>query len=235
MILNLCYHSVDDKKYLYSISPEKFAWQMKLLKRHFKIIRAKNLIDILSSGEVPKGNYATVTFDDGLKDNYLRAFPIIRELNIPITIFVVTNLIGGDIKSAITDEKLPCLKWEDIKVMQESGLVDIGLHTHTHPRLSKLTDEEIEREIKTSAEIITNKLNKPPLLAAYPKGDYNKRVVNITRKYTKGAFGENGVLLPNDKFELWSLPRVIMSKKNGGFKFPLLLNSQLWRLRRFIR
>jgi len=65
------------------------------------------------------------------------------------------------------------LNWEQINLMSEAGM-EFGSHTHSHPILAKLPDEEsIDRELCTSRQIISHRTGKPCLVVAYPEGlDY---------------------------------------------------------------
>lgn len=80
---------------LVSASVADFTWQMRYIKRHFKPVQLSEVLEALASGErLPPGSVA-VTFDDGHLDNYVNAFPILRDLAIPATIFLSTDYIGS--------------------------------------------------------------------------------------------------------------------------------------------
>ncbi len=101
-IIIMVYHRVNSKKdtwSLSSITPHEFEQQIIYLKNHYKIISLHKLIQLISSKEINKYKYkkvAIITFDDGYKDNYNYAFPIIKKNNIPVTIFLTANFISQD-------------------------------------------------------------------------------------------------------------------------------------------
>jgi len=118
-VLCLMYHSVDNEKGKGGIFVNEFEEHIKWIKdkKTFKMEELKNL-----NYTLPK-NSILITFDDGYKNNYTLAFPILKKYNMKATIFLNTKFIGKDEFY---------LNWDEIKEMYESGLVDFQLHTHSH-------------------------------------------------------------------------------------------------------
>jgi peptidoglycan/xylan/chitin deacetylase (PgdA/CDA1 family)/CelD/BcsL family acetyltransferase involved in cellulose biosynthesis len=88
------YHRVNDERdpFFYAFPVSMFRAQMEHLARHFSIIT----LDQLAEGDFSVDGdkyHAAVTFDDGYRDNFLCAFPILRELGIPATVFLATGYI----------------------------------------------------------------------------------------------------------------------------------------------
>jgi peptidoglycan/xylan/chitin deacetylase (PgdA/CDA1 family) len=72
-----------------------FEQQMKYLMKNFHILSFQELIDLWHDQSMqPDCQYCVITFDDGWQDNYVYAYPILKEYSIPATIFVPTGLIG---------------------------------------------------------------------------------------------------------------------------------------------
>ncbi|MCP4650119.1 MAG: polysaccharide deacetylase family protein [PVC group bacterium] len=78
-------------------------------------------------------------------------------------------------------EKRLMLNWEEIKQMQQSGLVEIGAHSITHPILTKISSEQAKEEIVKSKQILEEKLGTEVRHFAYPNGDYNAELTHIVR------------------------------------------------------
>lgn len=76
------------------VSPETFKLHMEELKRRFKLIHLNDWIDATRDKQLLPKYCCAVTFDDGWLDNYEYAYPIIRELSIPVTIFAVSSYVG---------------------------------------------------------------------------------------------------------------------------------------------
>jgi peptidoglycan/xylan/chitin deacetylase (PgdA/CDA1 family) len=81
---------------LISATPEDFLWQMHHIKDHYTPIRLTD-IGLYASSVLPwPKRPVIITFDDGFDDNYHYAYPILKQLNIPATIFLATDYIGSD-------------------------------------------------------------------------------------------------------------------------------------------
>lgn len=122
-----------------------------------------------------------ITFDDGYKDVYDYAFPILKKYNFKANFYLISHWVGGE----------SYINWDMAKEMDESKLIEIGSHTKTHVYLGKQNIEKIEEELKESKELIENKLNKKINTIAYPYGSYNNDVINIAKKYYDYALSTN--------------------------------------------
>ena len=95
-VVALAYHRIGNSSGspfdhgLWSASPEGFDAQVTFLKGHCDVIGLADLKDAVSTG---RGRYALITFDDGYRDNYEVAFPILRRHNVPGVFFVATGFI----------------------------------------------------------------------------------------------------------------------------------------------
>jgi len=81
---------------LVSADVEAFAAQMSFVRRHFAPLTFAEVIRSIDSGRRLPTHAVIVTFDDGHLDNYTHAFPILRQLGVPATIFLSTGYIGTD-------------------------------------------------------------------------------------------------------------------------------------------
>jgi len=206
----LLYHSVDAGK-PHSISPDIFEQQMELLTRRFKIVRLCDLPEAMGSAPA-ETNLACVTFDDGYRDNYEQALPLLEKLGVKATFFIVAGLLG---------KSFPSFAGE-IPMMIESQVCDlaslgheIGAHTVTHPKLSRVPLATAHTEIEASKKSLEELLGREVVSFAYPKGHCNKALEELVEKANfKVAVTIREQLVTGDPDWL-ALPRVWIGSRLG--------------------
>ena len=164
----LMYHNIDDNATLskLSVSPQSFRAQMGFLKRHnYNVVSLEELSDLIKHGKVPYRTIA-ITFDDGYENNYMNAFPVLKEFGLEATIFISPALIGEEGYST----------WEELIDMAESGLIAIGSHSMTHAYLPDLPQQKLDMEIFDSKRSIESHIRKDVLAFSYPAGGFNDYV-----------------------------------------------------------
>ena len=119
----------------------------------------------------------SLTFDDGLESHYSIVYPLLKEKNFTATFFIIAN-----ISSDPDDLGRRFMSSEDIKKLSEDNF-EIGSHTLSHEKLTNLSKEEIEKELKESKELLEKTYNISIYSVAFPYGDYDKNVLKIARKY----------------------------------------------------
>lgn len=220
MIPVLAYHKIDEPTADVKIrgaytSPKKFARQMSYLKKqNFTFYTAAELIDLYrTNGAFPKKSLA-LTFDDGWKDNYTFAFPILKDLGIKATIFLVPSCIGQTTATVVADGEAARehLSKENILEMSEYG-IEFGSHTLNHKLLHRISDEEIEFEVVESKKEIETLLQKPCRTFAYPAGFFTDSAQKIIEK--AGYIAAFSTVYGNDaETNLYALNRIEILRRN---------------------
>ena len=92
--LVLCYHRVNDDAHpFFTGTPVAlFRKQMEALRRHFTVLPLTELGERARLRDLPRNGVA-VTFDDGYRDNYTNAFPVLRDVGLPATVFLTTDAL----------------------------------------------------------------------------------------------------------------------------------------------
>ncbi len=134
--------------------------------------------DIISKGHT-KHPFVCLTLDDGYQDNYDIAYPILKQLEVPFTIYVTTGFIDNRHPMWwYTNEKLG-INTESLRTLDADPLCTIGAHTVSHPRLDTLSPEEQKKEIEQSLQELESILRHPIRHFSYPHGAYNADTLKI--------------------------------------------------------
>ena len=173
----LCYHRFGSNKSKMVMTAEDFDGQMTYLKNNGYHVISLSSIHSFFKGESPLPRRAVaITIDDGYRSSYDIAYPILKKHKFPATLFVYSDFIGsGD-----------ALRWNEMKEMVSSGLIDIQPHSKTHVSLAKRLPSEnadnylkrIEEEIRVPAQQIKKILRRPLHTFAYPFGDTSEFLIS---------------------------------------------------------
>ncbi|MFN3336035.1 MAG: polysaccharide deacetylase family protein [Thermomicrobium sp.] len=153
-----------------SVDPVTFQAQMDWLAQHgFTPITLSELAALRAGLLSAPPHPIVLTFDDGYRDFYQNAFPILRAHGFHATIFVITGFVGQE----------RYLTWDMIRELDRSGLVEIGAHTVHHPDLTMLAHPE--SEIRDCKDALEHVLGHPVTVFAYPAGKFDARVESAVR------------------------------------------------------
>ena len=169
----LMYHSVSPAAQpanALAVRDSTFARQMRFLKEHhYQVLPLETLAGLIREKKQIPPKAIAITLDDGYKDNYLYAFPILKKYNLPATVFIIINEVGRPQNDR--------LSWEEIKQMQESGIITFGSHTFGPDPLIKIRSEvDLKSEIFDSKRILEEKLGRPVTFFSYPEGMFNGKI-----------------------------------------------------------
>jgi peptidoglycan/xylan/chitin deacetylase (PgdA/CDA1 family) len=232
MIPVLFYHKIDkptpDVKIRGAFTtPSRFAKQMSYLKRHgFNFFTASEMVrHYREHGEFPARSIS-ITFDDGWKDNFTHAFPVLKKLGIPATIFLVPSVIGqiSDKVVAEGEGKREHLSADEIVEMSRGG-IEFGSHSLNHIHLHKASPEDAEKEIRESRSQIENLVQKPCEVFSYPAGFFTPEVQKTVEDAGYiGAFST--VYGDNDIVDLYGMNRIeILRRDSRPFQFGRKIKS----------
>lgn len=167
----LMYHSISDEAengvhpYFRTVtSPERFAAQMKQLSAGgYGTIWPDDAIAAIDESDCGKRK-VVITFDDGYRDFYRYALPVLIRHGFSATVYLPTAYISDTSASFKGKE---CLTWAEVRELQRHG-IHFGAHTVTHPQLHDLNPAQIEEEVVNSKKTIEDKTGCAVDSFAYP-------------------------------------------------------------------
>lgn len=213
------------------VTADDFIWQLDWLAQNREVVSLDEALDRWE--EEGADNIVVLTFDDGYRDTYSTAFPLINEHGVPFTLYLATEIIerGDGVPGAEP------LTWDQIEEMAGSGLVTIGAHTHTHADLRTLSRDAITTEIETSNGLIESRLGVSPAHFAYPWGYWSAEADEVIRShYQSAALGGHSRHLIHewDPFRIHRFPvqlsdgsRWFASRVRGGLQIEEAIRRRL--------
>lgn len=200
-----------------------------MLEKHFKLLKKmgfetltfkdladKGLIHRLESGK----RYIILTVDDGYQDNYELMLPLLRKYGFKAVVYIVTgeDFNRWDVEVPSNPEKpVPLMSRQQVKALHDSGLVEIGGHTMTHPFLSKLSESEQRKEISRNKLELEELLGEQLVSFAYPYGDHDAISKQLVHQcgYQFAVATNSGPLLMHK--DLYQIRRIAIFPKTDVF------------------
>lgn len=126
--------------------------------------------------------FVCVTLDDGYHDNYTLAYPLLKRLGVPFTVYVTTGYIDNHQEMWWYPNQHPCMSTEELRLLDADPLCTIGAHTVSHPKLDTLSYEEQNKEIADSKLELERLLGHPVQHFSFPHGAHNADTLAICRE-----------------------------------------------------
>lgn len=214
------YHMIDEPSRSSRVrggftSPKRFAKQMEFLKSEgFVSYAAGELIDhYRQHGQFPANGIA-ITFDDGCRDNYTNAFPVMKALGMKATVFLVPSVIGQVSTKPLAEGEEPRahISREEVQEMARHG-IEFGSHTTNHKLLHQLSPDDVKYEVTDAKKQIEELLQAPCKTLAYPAGFFTEEVKAIV-KDAGHTCAFSTVYGPADSIDLYALNRVEILRRD---------------------
>jgi peptidoglycan/xylan/chitin deacetylase (PgdA/CDA1 family) len=181
----------------FTVTPEGLEAHLKYLKENgYQVVLLDALLDYFDTGQPLSPKAVALTFDDGWREHYSNAFPILKKYGVRATFFVSTGWVGQP----------EIMSWDEMRQMSEAGMV-FGSHSISHPYLDKLSDENLKKEVEDSKKLLEEKLEKKVDYIAYPAGMYNNKVIEAVKAAGyQAALGVYKIIEQSPKFR-WTIRR----------------------------
>jgi peptidoglycan/xylan/chitin deacetylase (PgdA/CDA1 family) len=137
-----------------SVSAANFEQQMRHLVERYTVVPLEQLLDGWMSGRQPNPREVAVTFDDGYRDNYDNAYPILMKYRVPATIFLTTGFIGSS----------SLLWWDRVTALltraRSRGVARVALRASLPQSLRSLVNAFLESGTKAALATTVNELKR---------------------------------------------------------------------------
>ncbi len=222
------YHRFGEDKYpSTNVSEEQFSSHIEyILSNKIKVIELKELITILENNESLNKKAVAFSVDDAYSSFYKIAWPVFRDNNIPVTLFISTDIIDKRTKGYMS--------WEDIKKFIDEG-GSVGQHTSTHLHMPLNNVSDIKKDILDSHKSWIKNIGFIPKLFAYPYGEASNEVIRILKEFNiSHAFAQHsGVVSSLDN--QYYLPRFSLNERFGEIdRFEFAVNAYSLDVENFI-
>lgn len=160
------------------MSPRIFESHLQYLASHgYHTIELGQATDSISASAPSKA--VVVTFDDGYRDFYTDAFPLLMQFGFSATVFLITSFVGSHPSGKESSEYM---SWNEVREAHARGIT-FGSHTVTHPDLQQLTAEGIDRELAISKLTIEDELGCKVQSFSYPNAfpRHNRQLIDRMR------------------------------------------------------
>jgi peptidoglycan/xylan/chitin deacetylase (PgdA/CDA1 family) len=213
--LVLCYHAVSNSwPNILAVTPRALELQLRmLLRRGYRPVTAAETL-------AGAGRLLHVTFDDAFRSVHA-AVPLLERHGVPATVFACSRYAdsGGllDIAEVVSDqdgyaEELATMDWDMLRELVGRG-IDVGSHTASHAHLTRLSDRDLNAELRVSRERIEAELDQPCRFLAYPYGEHDGRVEAAAR--AAGFDAAFALQSRERRFALHAIPRVEMNGRDN--------------------
>lgn len=233
----LMYHSISGADegtrhpyYRTNTNPQVFSEHLKFLDdNRYKAMSLSEAVRLTEEATQSSERPVVFTFDDGFKDFYTHAFPILSKYGYTATVFLPTAYIGDTTRRLNGAE---CLTWREVRELRKAG-INFGSHTVTHPQLQTLNAENVQDEVRCSKETIEDNLSCPVESFSYPYAfpETDRNFKQRLREALQAAKYENGVSTTigtasrsSDRFFMERLPanscddfRLFKAKLDGAY------------------
>lgn len=201
-----------------SVSPRDFKRQLRYLKQEgYESITLNDLVLFLTVGQPLPAKPIILTFDDGYRDAYTHAFPLLQRFGFVGTFFLVTSFIDA--------QKPDFLSWDQVQEMHAAGM-KFEPHSYDHPDLRNRGFQYLVFQILGPKQAIEARTGEPCRFYAYPSGYYDQFVIDVLRSahFWGAVLTEQGAFHTSE--DLFTLRRVRIHGGDDMDRFIRTLNLE---------
>lgn len=188
----------DDEGCLQGLKPSWLTEHLDYLSRHYQFLSLSNILDCYERHQSIPSNSVVITFDDGFRDNFTNAYPILQRYHVPATVFLATGCVSSG--------ELP---WpQQVGYLFQKTKVD---------RLCHITTKEISVTLKSPRDRNFARTTVRKVLGHMPRVERERSIVELS--------GLLQVDIPRDRMLTWDQ---VKTMQNGGIEFGAHSFSHPW-------
>ena len=205
--------------YVFDDQVRSFRAILKMLQEAGTFVDTDKCVSILTGGSPLDGRYFHLSFDDGFRNIFCNALPVLKELKVPAILFVPTALVGASWEEArqFSVERagyggvIEMVTWDDLLALKSWGF-EVGSHTRTHARFTEMSGGRLDDELRVSKGEIEENLGSDCKYISWPygrQGDADEASLEATRRAGYAAcFGAfRGSLGAGGRVDRYRIPR----------------------------
>ena len=213
------YHRFGETQYpTTSVPLDQFDRQLAAIRDGgYTVLPLPDLVEALADGTPIPSRSVAITIDDGYASTYHEAWPRLRALGYPFSVFISTDAADGGAGDL--------MNWDQIRQMAADPLVTIGHHSAAHAHMADLDIAAAAADLDQADARYVAELGAVPELFAYPYGEYGRSLRDhIESRGFDGAFGQQSGVA--DRWDdRYGLPRFPVNANTGFDAFALRLGA----------
>ncbi len=231
-IIILCYHSISESYWRFSVSFNKFKQQINYLQKiGYQFISISEFVDYLNKKREILKPSVIITFDDGYAD-LLQTTQFLKKFDIKPTLFLLSDPNHANRKELETN-KVFLSKFEILKLINDNW--EIGCHTATLSNMNQQNDSQIHTEIIESRKNLEKQLPISIKYFAYPKGKYNPKVLASVKDagYKVALTMDDAIISKESNPHL--IPRIGVDGSHSFWEFRGAISQSAILFRKYIK
>ena len=221
-----------------TVSPERFELQLQYLEDHgFTFLGLAEWYNLVHLGQTVPSKAVILTFDDGYRDNWELAAPLLARYGAKATVFMVAAGIGqkNSWESVDSRRDAELMSGEDLRDWIRQGF-EVGSHGMSHVRVTGLSAEKLRYELAESKKILEDVIGTEVPFFCYPHGNFDEPAKSAIQE--AGYLGAVAIVEGTcwDQIDWYALPRLRVSDRDepGIFRWKVSsLHSWMGRARQW--
>jgi peptidoglycan/xylan/chitin deacetylase (PgdA/CDA1 family) len=206
------------------------------LRSTYELVSLAEAVDTIETGRACR--QAALTFDDGYRCLRRNAFPLLRELGIPATTFLPTDLCGRHpewLGPAVAKDPdgLTVMTLEEA-ARERDELIAFQAHGASHDDLFAFSEEELDADFRRNKRVLEDALEEPVWAICYPRGQCDPTIKRVAARYFRVGIGS--LVGPGQPPDLMEIRRIDLSSMPAPREMTLRVNGarrwQNWHLKR---